>query len=1141
MAFESKSTLSLSEERDVVAASQSPATGGVGIDSTNFVSVQAKGAVGDGIADDTEAIRAAMETARRTGEKAYFPAGDYFVTGELPMYSGMTWLGDGDLFQNRYELSVVETQEQQAGRWKVYLDDPNDVVSHRIMDGDPISTKGFDNPDNNGLFAVEEPVPSESAIVIKNSSGTTVSSPSSSAACEVRVTEGGSIIRHKNLGDGSLYTGGRFIDERGLREIGMQGIGFVGPGINSTYGGGLRFRRSAQFTGQAITGYTFKNVSLEHSAMAGFEFGQLIHSSFQDMRINRCVRDGMLFEGESGIGGASTSLHFDTIYVSGCRRGIAADIIVYSSFSNCVVEGCHFGYFMDRAIGCTFDSCASETIKFERNGSGGGATFRFVDSYSNVLNGPTAYYNTNQDEWSKAAVEVIDPGDRTESQAVEIRGGHIHESLQERIPVVATRWDASTNTARYYIDVRKDPAYVPPEDGSSSSWQENSYWREGEMSLGIGHERDALLNQRYEMQNIEKLPFQSGNAAQKPRPPGPDDDSDAGYTAFDSLWIDTSVPEREGRYFCIRDEVGNARWVDAEGIWLVESDGRQYNPLDKKDATQDPPPYLIDIGRKFGADIVTDHTLRGLETAASGQGELITWIDPSELHPTRYFVSVTYDPFEGGGSRRYAIQDNRDLETIDGTTYWIIKLIVANPPDDHNWSNQWESKRQVRSEFDALGLEVSFDVSYVYEDETTESLFLAIDTREIIRSGDKIELFNAREPNMNREWEADEIEWADSQASSGTHPSVRVKAGYQDLDPDITRSVDEPLVRIDRWAAPVTSEVVESGTDVPLIYDPNDSLSVEGGRDLSVVFEDGSAQVTVPLEAANQYQFHAYVSGSFTQAKVTSVGRNEITVERDTSTGREEAQVRARRKVSPGFEMVAGKPNDATEPIPERTGDLTTYLTTRRGIRLRSSNDTDVQYWKDHAGKTNFLSQDTESQMPQSAAEAGRNGLRFDGASTHLTDNPNGFSSETFTVLAWLYRSSNADEHIAVSKGTGANGTLAFAFGGDAGSDQVIFKMQDSGGTVHSITSSAGSFPVGEWVFAGVKYDGSDMEVLINGQVDTSVTDSFTPTQDDSTGLTVGAAGEGGADYFDGLIRQVRIYEASVPMPDVEAIYHESR
>lgn len=74
---------------------------GSGSGGSTFVSVKDKGAVGDGLTDDTDAIMTATEYARANGKALYFPIGVYLTRKSIILTSGMRITGEpGATLQN---------------------------------------------------------------------------------------------------------------------------------------------------------------------------------------------------------------------------------------------------------------------------------------------------------------------------------------------------------------------------------------------------------------------------------------------------------------------------------------------------------------------------------------------------------------------------------------------------------------------------------------------------------------------------------------------------------------------------------------------------------------------------------------------------------------------------------------------------------------------------------------------------------------------------------------------------------------------------------------------------------------------------------------------------------------------------------
>jgi hypothetical protein len=65
------------------------------LELAGIVNVKAYGAAGDGAADDTAEIQAAIDSVAATGGVVYFPVGSYKLSAALTVYSNLTLIGDG--------------------------------------------------------------------------------------------------------------------------------------------------------------------------------------------------------------------------------------------------------------------------------------------------------------------------------------------------------------------------------------------------------------------------------------------------------------------------------------------------------------------------------------------------------------------------------------------------------------------------------------------------------------------------------------------------------------------------------------------------------------------------------------------------------------------------------------------------------------------------------------------------------------------------------------------------------------------------------------------------------------------------------------------------------------------------------------
>ncbi|RMG91313.1 MAG: hypothetical protein D6706_18360, partial [Chloroflexi bacterium] len=76
-------------------------------DFTGAVNAHWFGAKGDGVADDTAAIQAAINYLQTTGGVVYLPEGTYIISASLSLYSGITLKGDGPRYRYLYKQSAA--------------------------------------------------------------------------------------------------------------------------------------------------------------------------------------------------------------------------------------------------------------------------------------------------------------------------------------------------------------------------------------------------------------------------------------------------------------------------------------------------------------------------------------------------------------------------------------------------------------------------------------------------------------------------------------------------------------------------------------------------------------------------------------------------------------------------------------------------------------------------------------------------------------------------------------------------------------------------------------------------------------------------------------------------------------------------
>jgi hypothetical protein len=159
--------------------------------------------------------------------------------------------------------------------------------------------------------------------------------------------------------------------------------------------------------------------------------------------------------------------------------------------------------------------------------------------------------------------------------------------------------------------------------------------------------------------------------------------------------------------------------------------------------------------------------------------------------------------------------------------------------------------------------------------------------------------------------------------------------------------------------------------------------------------------------------------------------------------------------------------------------------------------------------------------------------LEFDGNDDFVSANTSGLTE--LTITAWIYRDTNNNWHAISSRGDFSDDTRNWVLEGVNDEDKVRLNMEDTSNSFHNIETPSGSLPTEEWVHVAGTYDGSTMKIYLDGVLEASSDDAFTPKTADVPGA-IGAALGGTDHFFDGKLDDVRIYNRSLSNSEVADI-----
>ncbi|HWB93109.1 MAG TPA: LamG domain-containing protein, partial [Puia sp.] len=166
--------------------------------------------------------------------------------------------------------------------------------------------------------------------------------------------------------------------------------------------------------------------------------------------------------------------------------------------------------------------------------------------------------------------------------------------------------------------------------------------------------------------------------------------------------------------------------------------------------------------------------------------------------------------------------------------------------------------------------------------------------------------------------------------------------------------------------------------------------------------------------------------------------------------------------------------------------------------------------------------------------------------------NPSNFNfdyNQPFSLSAWVYRTSNANENDIVEKEDPSNGYIGYGILFNPGSNSLYAEVQKSSSTGIQVSTTAG-LSTGTWHHVVMTYDGSHVASGLKLYVDGSSA-AFTVNNDtlgpntiqNTMPLQIGGSGDGdgstdaGCCTFGGNIDDVRVFNRVLTEADVRVLY----
>ncbi len=140
------------------------------------------------------------------------------------------------------------------------------------------------------------------------------------------------------------------------------------------------------------------------------------------------------------------------------------------------------------------------------------------------------------------------------------------------------------------------------------------------------------------------------------------------------------------------------------------------------------------------------------------------------------------------------------------------------------------------------------------------------------------------------------------------------------------------------------------------------------------------------------------------------------------------------------------------------------------------------------------------------------------------------------TIAFWVNRDDTQAWKRLVTKSEYTGGWTALSYYVDFDdTSHIRFFANISGNAGYSLTGTT-AFAVGQWYHVTAQYTGAQMEIYINGQLEATTAASGSITTN-SQALKIGADDESGEVAFVGKIDEVHIFNRSLSLPEIKALY----
>ena len=163
----------------------------------------------------------------------------------------------------------------------------------------------------------------------------------------------------------------------------------------------------------------------------------------------------------------------------------------------------------------------------------------------------------------------------------------------------------------------------------------------------------------------------------------------------------------------------------------------------------------------------------------------------------------------------------------------------------------------------------------------------------------------------------------------------------------------------------------------------------------------------------------------------------------------------------------------------------------------------------------------------------------FDGSNDKVTiastaTSPIDFVSKNYSITAWINPDTSGANQIFTKYGSSDSLRSISVM---VHSDNKLRLLQRTSTSNNSYSTS--TIPQNTWTHIAVTRSSSDVKFYINGQLDNTVANTFTPNSGGNQSILIGSNASSTPTYFNGQISKVKAYNTALTQAEITALYNE--